>query len=60
METLFLLLLLIFAGVGLMVFFGERFASPMEPERLARLQRWIWPLVGLMLVLSLLNYTLGN
>lgn len=60
METLLLLLLLIFVGVGLMVFLGERFASPMEPERMARLQRWLWPLVGLMLVLSLLNYTLGD
>lgn len=60
MDTLFLLLLMIFGGVALMVFFGERFAAPMEPERMRRLQRWLWPLVGLMLVLSLLNYTLGG
>ena len=60
MDTLFLLLLFIFGGVALMVFLGERFASPMEPERMARLQRWLLPLVGLMLVLSLLTHAFGN
>ena len=55
MSNLLLVLLGIFAGVALMVVVLERFASPMEPERMRRLQRLILPLVGLMLVLSLIN-----
>lgn len=58
MGNLLLLLLLIFTGVGLMVVLGERFAKPADPEQLRRLQRWIYPLVGLALVLSLLKYYL--
>ncbi|MEZ7944363.1 MAG: hypothetical protein QMC41_04835 [Halioglobus sp.] len=53
-----LILLLIFGGVALMVVLGERFTKPVDPQRLARLQRWLTPLVGLMLVLSLLDYSL--
>ena len=56
MSNLFFLLLLIFAGVALMVVLGERFAKPADPARLAKLQRWLIPLVGLMLVLSLADY----
>jgi hypothetical protein len=58
MSNLFLILLLIFAGVGLMVFLGERFGGSPDPRRMQQLRRWIMPLVGLMLVLSLLNYYL--
>lgn len=56
MSNLLLVLLGIFAGVALMVVVLERFASPMEPERMRRLQRWVLPLVGLMLLLSLIDY----
>jgi len=56
MRTLFLLLFLIFVGVALMVVLGERFAKPADPERMNQLRRWLVPLVGLMLVLSLVNY----
>lgn len=56
MSNLLLVLLGVFAGVALMVVVLERFASPMEPEQSRRLQRWILPLVGLMLVLSLIDY----
>lgn len=56
MDNLLLLLLLIFGGVGLMVVLGERFAKPADPERLNQLRRWLIPLVGLMLVLSLVNH----
>jgi hypothetical protein len=56
MSNLLLVLLGIFAGVALMVVVLERFASPVEPERMRRLQRWILPLVGLMLLLSLIDY----
>lgn len=58
MNNLLFLLLLIFAGVALMVVLGERFAKPADPQRLARLRRWLWPLVGLALVLSLLDFYL--
>lgn len=56
MSNLLLALLLIFGGVALMVVFGERFAKPADPERMRQLQRWLIPLVGLALVLSLLNH----
>jgi hypothetical protein len=56
MNTLLLILLLIFGGVALMVVLGERFAKPADPQRLQQLQRWLLPLVGLMLVLSLFKH----
>ena len=59
MNNLVMVLLLIFAGVALMVVLGERFARPADEEKMAKLSRWIMPLVGLMLVLSALNYFLG-
>ena len=58
MNTLLLLLLFIFAGVALMVVLGERFATPMEPEKLRKISRWILPLVGLAIVLRMLAYWL--
>jgi hypothetical protein len=58
MNTLLLVLLLIFGGVALMVVLGERFAQSADPQRLRQLQRWLLPLVGLMLVLSLVQYYL--
>jgi hypothetical protein len=59
MTDLLLLLVLIFGGVALMVVLGERFAKPADPARMARLRRWLWPLVGLMLLLSMLDYYLS-
>ncbi|MEP5763231.1 MAG: hypothetical protein ABJ308_01490 [Halieaceae bacterium] len=56
MNTLFMLLLFIFAGVALMVVLGERFAKPMEPEKMQRLSRWILPLVGLAIVIQMFRY----
>jgi hypothetical protein len=56
MNTLLVILLLIFGGVALMVVLGERFAKPTDPQRLQQLQRWLLPLVGLMLVLSLFKH----
>lgn len=58
MDTLLVLLLLIFGGVALMVVLGEKFAKPADPERMSQLSRWIMPLVGVALVLSLLKYYL--
>ena len=56
MKNLLLLLLLIFGGVALMVMLGDRFGKPADPQHLRQLQRWLLPLVGLLLVLSLLKY----
>ncbi len=56
MNTLVLLLLMIFGGVALMVILGERYARPVEPERLHRITRWIMPLVGLSILLGLARY----
>ena len=58
MNNLLLVLLFVFGGVALMVVFGERFARPVDPRRMVQLRRWIIPLVGLMLVLSLANFYL--
>lgn len=54
--NLLLILLGIFAGVALMVVVSGRFAGPADPRRMRQLQRWLLPLVGLMLVLSLIKY----
>ena len=56
MGNLLLILLFVFSGVALMVILGERYGTPTDPEKLRRIQRWFLPLVGLMLVLSLLRY----
>ncbi len=56
MNNLLLVLLLVFGGVALMVVLGERFAKPADPVRMERLRRWLWPLVGVALLLSLLDF----
>ncbi len=56
MDNLLLILLFVFGGVALMVVLGERFGSPADPRRARQLRRWILPLVGLSLVLSLLQH----
>ncbi len=56
MSNLLLLLLAIFGAVALMVVLGQRFAKPADPARMQQLQRWLIPLVGLMLVLSLVDH----
>ncbi|MEM6484601.1 MAG: hypothetical protein AAF662_06410 [Pseudomonadota bacterium] len=58
MQNLLLLLVAIFVGVGLMVFILERFAKPTDPETVAKLSRWLIPLVGIMLVLGALKQCL--
>jgi len=57
-NNLLMLLLFIFGSVALMVFLGERYAKPADPERMARMRRWLVPLVGVMLLLSLLKFYL--
>ena len=59
MMTLISLLFFIFVGVFLMVFLVERFAGDTDPEKVARVSRWIMSLVGLLLILSTLKFFLG-
>ena len=56
MANLALILLFVFAGIAAMVILGERFARPADPQQMQRLSRWLVPLVGLMLVLSAINF----
>jgi len=56
MQTLLILLVGIFAGLALLVFVADRFGSHTDEATTARLQRWILPLVGLLLVVSALDY----
>jgi len=56
MNNVLLILLFIFGGVALMVVLGERFAKPADPQRMAQLRRWLIPLVGVMLLLSLVDF----
>ena len=58
MTNLFLVLLAIFGGLALLSNILQRFASPMEPERVQRISRWIYPLAGLALVLASARYFL--
>ncbi len=58
MDTLLLLLLFIFGGVALMVVLGERFAKPIESEKLGKITRWILPLVGLSIIIQMFRYWL--
>jgi len=53
---LLLVLLVLFAAIALLVVLGERYARPPGPEQLARLRRWLVPLVGALLVLSLVDH----
>ena len=59
MEVLMLLLLFIFGGVALMVVLGQRYAKPMEPEKMAKISRWIVILIGISLVLQAGRHFLG-
>ncbi|MFT6956316.1 MAG: cadmium resistance protein CadD (predicted permease) [Halieaceae bacterium] len=56
MNNLMLILLCIFISVALMVILGERFSKPVDSQKMQKLSRWILPLVGLAVVLSLLKY----
>lgn len=56
--NLLVLLALIFGGVALIAVVSKRFSGSADPARMQQLQRWLWPLVGVMMVLSLLNHYL--
>jgi heme/copper-type cytochrome/quinol oxidase subunit 1 len=51
-------LLAIFGGIAVLSLVLQRFASPMEPDKVNRISLWIYPLVGLALVLATARYFL--
>lgn len=58
MSNLLLILLCLGAALILFVNLTERFATPMSAEKLAKISRWILPLVGLLIVIQLVRYIL--
>ena len=60
MQNLLILIFCVFAGVALIVVRTERYGSPGDDETTAKLRRWSFPLVGLLLVLSALDYFLSG
>jgi predicted transporter len=60
MQNLLILLVCVFASVALIVVFTERYGAASSNETTAKLQRWIMPLVGLLLVLGALDYFFGG
>ena len=56
MENLLKLLFYLFIAVALMVFVLERVGKPMDNEQMAKLSRWVLPLVALLLVAQLFRY----
>ena len=56
MNTLFMILLGVFAGVALMVVIGERMSKPMDEEQAHKLSRWIIPLMGVIILLQAIRY----
>lgn len=58
MTNLAVILLFIFGGVALMAILGERFAKPADEQQVAKLSRWLIPLVGVMLLVTALDYFL--
>jgi hypothetical protein len=54
--TLFWILIGVFGSVALMVVLGERYARPPSPQQMRALQRWLLPLIGAALVLSVVRH----
>lgn len=53
--TLLIILGLVFAGVALMVFFGEKYGKPMDEEQQANYSKWIRILVFALIIAAILN-----
>jgi len=53
--TLVIILLAVFAGVALMVFFGERFGKPMSQEEQSKYGKVTWILVFILLIAAIIN-----
>lgn len=53
--TLLVILAIVFAGVALMVAFGEKYGKPMEPEEQAKYAKWTRILVFSLLFIALIK-----
>lgn len=53
--VLLVILVIVFLGVALMVFFGEKHAKPMEPEQSAKLSKIAMYAVFVLLIVALLR-----
>jgi predicted permease len=53
--ALLIILLLVFAGVALMVFFGERYSKPLENEQQAKYSKIIMILVFVLLIAGIIK-----
>lgn len=56
MLNLFLIITVLFASLAIIVTLLEKYGSEPSPEKLARLSRWIVPLVALAIVLQAIRY----
>jgi len=57
--TLLIILGLVFAGVALMVVFGEKHGKPMEPEEQAKYSKWTRILVFSLLIIAVIKGLIG-
>ncbi|MCC2604459.1 hypothetical protein [Planctobacterium marinum] len=53
--TVFIILGLLFLALFVVVPLVEKHGKRHSPEELQKITRWIWPLVGIMLVLQLIR-----
>ena len=53
MGNLLLILGILFVSLFAFIHFTERVAKPMDPEKVAKLSRWIIPLVALSILIQL-------
>lgn len=53
--TLLIILGLVFAGVALMVFFGEKYGKPMDEEQQANYSKWIRILVFVLIIAAIIK-----
>jgi len=56
MENLVRILLFLFIGIVVMVFVVNRFAKPVDDAQVAKLSKWILPLVALLLIVQLVGH----
>ena len=56
--VLLIILACIFGGVALMVFFGEKYAKPLDKEQQQKYSKWIVILVFISLIGALIKATL--
>lgn len=59
MDNLLKIFFFLFLGIFAMVFLVERFAKPVDESQLAKMSKWIIPLIAVLLVLQLIGHYFG-